>query len=191
MINSMKGAKMQTVSELNKWYESNDPWGYENNPDDEIRKSKLLEVISRYPTNRVLDIGCGNGFITKDIRGGDVYGVDLSPKAIEIAKLSMDDTHTYVEGSIFDIGKMFNEKFSMVIVTGVLYPQYIGKAAMATLLAIDRVLMNRGVYISVHIESWESPYYPPYLIEYVERYKYRDYIHRLVVYRKMDSEEYL
>ena len=55
----------QTKTELENWYQNTDPWNYEKTTDDIIRKEKILSLLSTYTT--ALDIGCGEGFITKDI----------------------------------------------------------------------------------------------------------------------------
>jgi hypothetical protein len=56
---------MQNQNELEKWYQKNDPWDYTGNKDDAYRKERILSNLKTY--NRGLDIGCGEGFITKDL----------------------------------------------------------------------------------------------------------------------------
>ena len=57
---------MQSKQELEKWYEEPDKWGYFSNEYDALRLQKILFVLGwgkkRY--DRVLDIGCGEGFMT-------------------------------------------------------------------------------------------------------------------------------
>jgi 2-polyprenyl-3-methyl-5-hydroxy-6-metoxy-1,4-benzoquinol methylase len=53
------------------------------------RADEILEAIEaqRVPTGEILEIGCGTGWFTEKLsRLGNVTAVDLSPRAIEIAK---------------------------------------------------------------------------------------------------------
>ena len=47
--------------------EESDPFGYENDPEDQKRLAILLGLIPEERISRVLDLGCGNGFITSNI----------------------------------------------------------------------------------------------------------------------------
>ena len=60
---------IQSSDDLDKWYGQADPWGYESNPDDLKRKALLLSELPVKDYQRVLDIGCGHGFITRDLPG--------------------------------------------------------------------------------------------------------------------------
>jgi len=68
---------LQDLQELEAWWVSKDPWNYEENGDDEKRKGMLLYAIPRKEYRRVLDIGCGNGFITRHLPGREIIGVDV------------------------------------------------------------------------------------------------------------------
>ena len=63
------------------------PKSYEELSD---RHRKVLEVLSRYKFERLLDIGCGDGNFTalvgKACGAKEVYGVDISEKGVEMAK---------------------------------------------------------------------------------------------------------
>lgn len=51
-----------------------------------LRNPWLAEMIPS--KSKVLDIGCGAGFLTNFLaqRGHEVYGIDLSPKSLEVAR---------------------------------------------------------------------------------------------------------
>ena len=48
----------------------------------------LMEIISERKYRKILDIGCGNGWLTNYLieNGFDAYGTDASQSGIEIAK---------------------------------------------------------------------------------------------------------
>jgi SAM-dependent methyltransferase len=63
---------------------------------------RLLEVASVQPGERVLDVGCGNGEVARDLarRGAQVVGIDLSRPMLDRARLLAKDLPgaEFVEG---------------------------------------------------------------------------------------------
>jgi SAM-dependent methyltransferase len=47
---------------------------------DETERETVERFVASLPTGRILDIGCGTGFLTRHLRGS-VVGVDQSPSA--------------------------------------------------------------------------------------------------------------
>jgi ubiquinone/menaquinone biosynthesis C-methylase UbiE len=48
-------------------------------------RAALLQAISRLPPGRVLDVGCGTGYLTQHL-GGEVVGLDQSAAMLDIAR---------------------------------------------------------------------------------------------------------
>ncbi len=174
---------IQGKEDLEKWHEKEDPWGYDENKDDIVRKEILLSEIPDKKYKNVLDIGCGQGFITIDLPGEMVYGVDISESAIKFANKKATKNLIYKQGSIFDIDKLFDVKFDLIIITGVLYPQYIANSSSLIYLLIDKILEKKGTLISVHIDDWYNSQFP-YLKTKQLFYNYRQYTHNLEIYSK-------
>jgi 2-polyprenyl-3-methyl-5-hydroxy-6-metoxy-1,4-benzoquinol methylase len=174
---------IQKKEELDRWHQVEDPWGYNQNRDDLVRKEILLSEIPEKIYTNVLDIGCGQGYITKDLPGKTVYGVDISQSAIDFANKIATENLVFKQGSIFDIDKLFDVKFDLIIITGVLYPQYIGKSSNLIYLLMDKILEEKGILISVHINDWYDSQFP-YLKTKQFFYNYRQYIHNLEIYSK-------
>ena len=75
----------------------------------------LLKVRKQYDHDlRLLDLGCGDGRLVpmwKAVAGGEAYGLDLSPQAMQVAATrtpaihytSGDATHTPYDNAMFDI----------------------------------------------------------------------------------------
>ena len=151
---------------------------------DKIKPS-LYQRVGRElcSATHVLDIGCGHGFITRDLPGESIIGVDISSEAIKQAKQYKNDRITFHTASIFALQNIFIETFDLILITGVLYKQYIGNSLPLIYTIIDKLLSNRGILVSVHINSWYHARFPYLLIrEYF--YDYRDYTHRLEIYEK-------
>ncbi len=174
---------LQPIKELENWNRNCDPWDYENNPEDKKRKNILLSEIPEKKYKNVLNIGCGQGFITRDLPGENILGVDISCEAIKKAKTYETDRVKFQRSSLFDIENINAGKFDLVIITGVLYPQYIGNSLNLTYSIIDSILNQRGILISVHINDWYKARFP-YLLLKEYFYGYRNYTHRLEVYVK-------
>jgi hypothetical protein len=102
---------MQTKNELEEWYNRVDPWDYYEHEDDKLRKHKILSVLPK-TYDKSLDIGCGEGFITKDLPSKEIYGYDLSNTAMSRLPKNVKMVDN------------FEKKYDLVISTGTLYPQY-------------------------------------------------------------------
>jgi 2-polyprenyl-3-methyl-5-hydroxy-6-metoxy-1,4-benzoquinol methylase len=174
---------LQPLDELEKWHSSDDPWGYETHPEDIKRKDILLSELPQKKYNNVLDIGCGHGFVTRDLPGKRVVGVDISHEAIKQAKTYETDRITFLQSSLFDLNRNLREQFDLIVITGVLYPQYVANAHNLVYHIIDKLLMDSGILVSVHIDAWYKARFP-YLQLNDYYYDYREYTHRLEVYVK-------
>ena len=180
---------VQTQGELEEFYTQEDPWAYENNPADKNRRGILLGELSKFTKpKRVLDIGCGHGFITRDISGDEVVGVDISEKAIQQAnKVSKKPHVRYVAADMFDLNPNnanLGGTFDLIIITGVLYPQYVGKAHTVVYDIVDRLLAKNGLVVSVHIMNWYDSRLPYIMLKNLT-YEYREYQHILEIYKKI------
>lgn len=105
--------KRMTREELEAVYDKVDPWGYQTNLADIERKRIILEVLNQYgPFEKALDIGCGEGWITKDIPAQVIYGMEASVQASE----RWDPKIKWWKGDVGD--------FDLVLLTGALYENY-------------------------------------------------------------------
>jgi hypothetical protein len=101
---------MQSKQELENWYIQEDPWKYKTTEDDYIRKEKIISLLKNY--NKALDIGCGEGFITKDLPAKEIFGIELSDNASLRLPPNVNRLQTP------------DGKYDLVITTGTLYQQY-------------------------------------------------------------------
>lgn len=174
---------MQKLEDLENWHKAKDPWGYELNKDDALRKSMLLSELPSRSYQRVLDIGCGQGFITRDLPGQEIVGVDVSVEAIRQAGRHANDRIRFIQASIFDLPERISGPFDLIVVTGVLYHQYIGRALSAVYRNVSTLLANEGLLLSAHIDEWYEARFPLLRMrEYF--YPYRGHTHRLELYVK-------
>ncbi len=163
---------MQSKEDLERFYETPDPWGYETNDADEFRKYEILRALKLYgPFERALDVGCGEGFITKDLPAKHIYGHDLSESAM--ARLPMNVTATTTPYGGFDL----------VVATGVLYQQY---DAPTMIEMIERCASD--IILTCHIKAWEInlELYGASVEEiYTIEFPYREFTEVLRIFRKI------
>lgn len=175
--------KIQDLKELEEWHKQQDPWSYENDPEDLKRKNILLSEIPAGTYDNVLDIGCGQGFITRHLPGRKIIGVDISHSAIQNARKFENDRVSFMQSSLFELNNKFDFKFDLIIITGVLYPQYIGQSLNLIYLIIYNILKPGGLLISVHIDEWYRARFPYMtIVDYI--YDYKTYVHKLEIYCK-------
>jgi 2-polyprenyl-3-methyl-5-hydroxy-6-metoxy-1,4-benzoquinol methylase len=175
---------IQSKENLEEWYEKPDPWGYETNPADLNRRAMLLSVIPQKPYARVLDIGCGNGFVTNRLPGDSIIGIDQSENAIAYARSRKAPHIEFLQKSFFELQEAnWSRRFDLIVITGVLYPQYIGEGRLLAYTIIDELLKPGGHLVCAHILEWYQCRFP-YITVTREYYPYRDYSHILEVYVK-------
>lgn len=75
---------------------------------DSVTKAMLIDFISAQAGDRVLDVGCGTGFLIREIaahlRQGHFVGLDLDADLLAAARqLSTGHEIEYVEGSVYSL----------------------------------------------------------------------------------------
>jgi SAM-dependent methyltransferase len=174
---------IQSKDELENWYSESDPWGYFKNPQDAMRKARILAAIPKLEYENILDIGCGNGFLTNDLPGKNVVGLDISEKVVEWANKNARPNVHYQAGSLFDLPDLDLPQMDLLVITGVLYPQYIGRARRLAIVLIDQILKPGGILVASHIYAWLETRFP-YLTISREYFPYREYSQVLEVFTK-------
>jgi hypothetical protein len=159
---------MQSRDELDAWYAIPDPWGFQSNPADADRKSRILAAIKRPGPKfkRALDIGCGEGWISKDLPATLIHGLEWSTTARE----RIPKPVVAVEEP--------SGRYDLVLLSGVLYEQYDWRALHQ--LVAEHAAKGATV-VTCHIKDWEKPL--PGEPEHVEEFPYREYTEVLRRYR--------
>ncbi len=106
---------------------------------------KLIPLVGRDQRLKILDAGCGEGQLLRKIsqlNRGELYGIDITPVAIESAKERVSGVHF----SLSDLGKVEypDNFFDVVICTEVIehIPDY-----RKTIEELKRVLKKGGLLI--------------------------------------------
>jgi SAM-dependent methyltransferase len=174
---------IQSKDELNDWYSKGDPWGYFDNPHDAMRKERIISTIPQFEYENVLDIGSGNGFLTNGLPGKNITGLEISENAVQWANEHAASNVRYRTGSLFDIPDLNLPPMNLIVITGVLYPQYIAESHRLVYVLIDRILEPGGILLCSHIYEWYTLRFP-YLTISREYFAYREFSQVLEVYCK-------
>lgn len=103
---------MQTKSDLEKFYDTPDPWGYRRNRDDKVRRQWVQVVFNGLDKfGRGLELGSGEGFMTVTMPCREIDCLELSDKA---AKRNPYGRRV----------KAPSGKYDIILACGVLYEQY-------------------------------------------------------------------
>lgn len=164
---------MQTKEELDKSYETKDPWGYQTNPEDLKRKHYIISTAIMFidwdgggEFIRALDVGCGEGWITKDLPAVDIYGYEISDVAASRFPKNVKRATD------------FTSKYDLILATGVLYPHYDAHTLHA---AIQHMATN--IVITSHIKGWGALDGGFGTLVFKAEFPYREFVQELKVWR--------
>ena len=164
---------MQTKTDLEKWYTDRDPWQYESYEDDTIRKQIILSLLEDYGQfESAIDIGAGEGFITKDLPASNIYAIEISDNAAE-----------RLPDSVQRVNFSCRKKFDLVIATGVFYMQYDHEEMKEF---IERCVRENAVILTSHIKDWEIPL-QGFTQVHTQEFPYREYTQKLRIFKNETS----
>lgn len=106
-------------------------WNWES-PAGKMRWQRRVEMLTAHlkPTDKVLEIGCGTGYFTKEIvkTGAFVTAIDISPELLDIAKLEIKESNViFVLDNAYDLSFDANS-FDSIVGSSVLHHLEIEKA---------------------------------------------------------------
>lgn len=160
---------MQSKESIEQSYAHPDPWGFQSHGDDHTRKSNILSVLSGLgPFKRALDLGCGEGWITKDLPSEVIYGFEISDNAASRFPKNVKRCFS-PEG-----------KYDLIVATGVLYHHYDHRYFLDV---IKRHAEN--IVLTCNIKDWEVPEVEKLpMTQFVEmQFDYREFTQRLRVFK--------
>lgn len=121
----------------------------------------LKKYLKKTIYKSLLDLGCGDGSMLYALRengyfrGKNIYGVDLSPKSIELVKKIDPKIHAFVD-NVENLKNIKNTSIDFIISTMVI--EHVDDKKL--LKTIDKVLKNKGVaYITTVFKKPYGWYY--------------------------------
>jgi 2-polyprenyl-6-hydroxyphenyl methylase/3-demethylubiquinone-9 3-methyltransferase len=93
-----------------RWWDPNS----EFKPLHDINPLRLnyIDAIAGLSGKRVLDVGCGGGILAESmaVKGADVTGIDLSEKALKVAKLHLLETGNKVDYRLIPVEELAQQQ---------------------------------------------------------------------------------
>lgn len=164
--------------------------------------TKLAEELNLKGNETILDLGCGNGVITKELAErvpqGRVVGVDSSPSMLEAAKahktqnmeLKLLDINEMVFEAEFDVlfsnaalhwvldhERLLKKIYSALKPNGFLRAQFGGAGNVSNFIEVVRGVMELPAYVP-YFKDFRWPWYMPNPEEYealLSRTEFRNY----------------
>lgn len=136
---------IQDPKEIEASYLTADPWGFQSNPDDQNRKAEILRACAVYAPesglyDRAIDLGAGEGWITKDLPSHEIHGYEISQNAKRRFPPNVLDC------------RVPTGKFDLILMTGVMYFHY----DYERLLKIADLHSAKGtIIVTCNIAEWE------------------------------------
>ncbi len=172
---------MQDPKEIDASYVNPDPWGYQSNPDDKFRKNMIIAACKMHAPqggfSAAFDIGCGEGWITRDLPADKIYGYEISKNAK--TRFPKNVIEEDVPQGLYDL----------MVATGVMYSHYDYKLFLHFFKQYASEII-----VTCNIKAWEvdemksATYWAETLgVEQIhtEEFPYREFIQKLRVFRKL------
>ncbi|ABA89907.1 SAM-dependent methyltransferase, type 11 [Syntrophotalea carbinolica DSM 2380] len=131
-----------------------------------VEKEKIIANLSIQPGQKVLDAGCGNGYMAKEFArqvgsSGRVYALD--PDACSIRRLKEEIQGTVIEPFVDDITKQTKlapDSIDLIYLSTVLHG-FTAAQMQDFVVEVKRLLKPGGILAIVEIKKGETPFGPP------------------------------
>jgi SAM-dependent methyltransferase len=128
-----------------------DPFGFDSQPEENLKFDRTLELCGPGPFDHVLEIGCSEGALTELLYpiAKSVLAIDVSSAAVERATLRFRDVpNVRVERRAFP-SQLPTGEFDLVVASDVLYYLDLPKLR-SSLQAVENALRPGGAFVAVH-----------------------------------------
>jgi SAM-dependent methyltransferase len=179
-----------SIDAKDEYSDSLDPWGYNTNPEDAVRKKWFEAYVGQTSRLRVIDLGIGTGYLTRDLPAKEFVGIDSSATAVDYLnsywRLQGIEERRAIQGSVLDGTIAETGIFDLVIATGVFYEFYLGENSRLLNLNLANITRPGSELLAVHISDWRS-FLPDHNWIQIDswEYPYRDFIHDLRRFRRI------
>jgi 2-polyprenyl-3-methyl-5-hydroxy-6-metoxy-1,4-benzoquinol methylase len=135
---------------IDSWYKNAAPWivaieEHQIASRNLVTDRAIVDAVVDYSSQHVLDLGCGEGWLTRELtaRGMQVVGVDVVPALIDRAKLNCNARFLELTYAEIAAGKL-TDRFDLVVANFSL----LGDESVAGLFAAMRSLLTpNGIFI--------------------------------------------
>lgn len=118
-------------------------------PANRYRADRILDFLKTLPASKILDAGCGTGYVTERVAklGGPVTALDASDKMLAVARSKPgNQSVTFIQGSVTKM-ELADQSFDVVMMNGVL-PYLSKEEEPAAYGEVRRLLKDDGYFIA-------------------------------------------
>ncbi len=133
------------------YFDEGDPFGFDINPEEQLKFQRTLEVCGEDPLGRVLELGCAVGSFTEILapRATDVLALDVSQSAVDQVIQRLPNRPNVRAKAMTIPAEFPGEEFDLVVASDVLY--YLSVAELQRCVArIEAALSDGGAFVAVH-----------------------------------------
>lgn len=131
---------------MSKNYQGNEVVEYKQTPGKVYCLNPALERhLPEGDGKKILDVGCGDGFYADmcNKKNYEYYGVDLSQDMVDKARSNFPNNN-FVQGSCFELSKLFKENSFEVVISSMLFPEFENIELFRKALSEIRMVLNIG-----------------------------------------------
>lgn len=133
------------------FFDAGDPFGFDRNPEEQLKFARTLEVCGGSGLGRVLELGCAVGSFTEVLapHAREVLALDVSQAAVDRVRERMRAS-SYVRSVAMSIPDDFpDEEFDLIVASDVLY--YLPVEDLERCVErIEAALAPGGAFVAVH-----------------------------------------
>ncbi len=152
---------------IDSWHKNAAPWivaiqEHQIESRNLVTNGAIVDAVVSCGGSRVLDIGCGEGWLTRELslQGMQVLGVDIVPKLIDRAQLNVSDARFKVLSYEEIVAGKLAEKFDVAVANFSL----LGDKSVTSLFQSMRSILNpQGRFIVQTMHPAIACGSPPYL----------------------------
>ena len=153
----MKAYYHARAREYDDWWLGKNLYADKHRPGWDEERDQLERWIAELPPRRTLDVACGTGFMTRNLRG-DVTGLDQSDAMLEVAREQVPQA-TFVQGDALDLpfeGGAFERLFTSYFYCHLEEPERVRFLGEAGRVAHELVIVGSHAQPGEELRRWDT-----------------------------------
>ena len=143
-------------NDFERFYERENPWNYDKSLYEHFKYQQTIEMLPQKHFNRILEIGCSEGYFTQKLAdyGNYIVGMDISKTALKRARKRLSDYNNVhlIHDDIIGTPKI-DGYYDLVVCSETLYYTQNVDVLKQVLNKISNALGEKKLLLSTHLHS--------------------------------------